>query len=82
MSLDTDKIFYKVKCPRDNKVHEMELRRAIQEDGSYFPSPPDGCNDCNGLESCYTCVQILFKLSQDDATMNSYPQPIDPMKYC
>ena len=77
----TDKIFYKVICPRDNKIYEMELRRAIEEDGSYFPAPPDGCNDCNGLEPCITCVKVLFKLSKKDATMESYPQPIDPMKY-
>lgn len=77
-----EKIFYTVKCPRDNgSICKMELRRAELPDGSYLPAPPDGCNNCNGLEPCPTCVKVLFELSKADTTMNSYPQPINPLEY-
>ena len=72
-------ITYQVKCPRDfGKIYSITIRLALLEDGSYLPSPCDGCNNMNGLPACIYCVESLFKMSRKDPTMQSYPQPIVP----
>ncbi|MBQ3021917.1 MAG: hypothetical protein IJD91_01140 [Clostridia bacterium] len=72
-------ITYKVNCPRDfGEVYDMTIQLALQEDGSYLPSPCRGCDNMNGLPQCTYCVSSLFKMSRKDPTMQSYAQPITP----
>lgn len=73
---------YDVQCPRDPcKVYGMEIQLFRTAEGEYIPSPCNGCDSCNGHEACTICMQILTKLSVEDPTMESYPQPISPLKY-
>ena len=74
-------ITYTVKCPRDrefNKVYEMTIRLAKLPDGSYLPSPCNGCDNLNGSSACSACIESLFKMSLKDPSMASYPKPITP----
>lgn len=73
------KVTYSVNCPRDfGKVYSMEIRLVKLEDGSYLPSPCNGCDELNGSSVCTRCIESLFKMSLKDPTMQSYPQPITP----
>lgn len=73
------KVTYSVNCPRDfGKVYNMEIRLVKLEDGSYLPSPCNGCDELNGSSVCTRCIESLFKMSLKDPTMQSYPQPITP----
>lgn len=72
-------ITYQVRCPRDfGAIYSMTIRLAHLEDGSYLPSPCNGCENLNGLPACSYCVEALFKMSLKDPTMQSYSQPISP----
>ena len=74
------KIFYEVKCPRDNgKLYTMETRIVTLPNGNLLPSPPDGCNNCNGHELCTFCTAELFKMLQKDVTLETYQKPINPL---
>ena len=73
------KVTYSVNCPRDfGKVYNMEIRLVKLEDGSYLPSPCNGCDELNGSSVCTRCIESLFKMSLKDPTMQSYTQPITP----
>lgn len=75
------KIFYKVLCPRDNnKIYTMEARIATLPNNKLLPSPPDGCDNCNGHELCSICVENLFKIFLKDPLLKLHPQPINPLK--
>lgn len=72
-------ITYSVNCPRDsNKVYKMSIRLAKLPDGSYLPSPCNGCDNLNGSSVCTRCIKSLFNMSLKDPTMQSYSQPITP----
>lgn len=72
-------ITYQVQCPRDiGEVYSMTIRLARLKDGSYLPSPCNGCDNLNGLPACAFCIKNLFKMSLKDPTMQSYSQPIIP----
>lgn len=73
------KVTYSVNCPRDfGKAYNMEIRLVKLEDGSYLPSPCNGCDELNGSPVCTRCIESLFKMSLKDPTMQSYTQPITP----
>lgn len=73
------KITYQVNCPRDyGKIYSMTILVVKLQDGSYLPSPCNGCDNANGSEKCEKCMQNLFKKSLKDPTMQSYKQPIIP----
>lgn len=72
-------ITYTVNCPRDfGKVYNMTIRLTKLNDGSYLPSPCNGCDNLNGAPECKQCIESLFKMSRKDPTMQSYSQPITP----
>ncbi len=72
-------VTYTVKCPRDfGKVYPMTIRLVTLKDGSYLPSPCNGCDNLNGASECKHCIESLFKMSLDDPTMKSYSQPVTP----
>lgn len=72
-------VTYKVNCPRDfKKVYTMTISLAKLPDGSYLPSPCNGCDNLNGSSHCTSCIESLFKMSLKDPTMQSYKQPITP----
>ena len=72
-------VTYKVNCPRDiGKIYSMTIRLVKLKDGSYLPSPCNGCDNLNGAHECKCCIEKLFKMSLDDPTMQSYSQPITP----
>lgn len=71
-------ITYSVICPRDlNKVYTMSIRLAKLSDGTYLPSPCNGCENLNGSVICTRCIEKLFKMSLKDPTMQSYSLPIN-----
>ena len=73
------KVKFSVNCPRDFKqVYDMTIYLAKLEDGSYLPSPCNGCENLNGSAVCTSCIKSIFKMSLADATMKSYPKPITP----
>jgi hypothetical protein len=72
-------VTFSVNCPRDfGKVYKMTIYLAKLEDGSYLPSPCNGCDNLNGASQCTACVKSIFKMSLKDATMQSFSQPITP----
>ena len=72
-------VTYTVQCPRDLfKVYSMTIRLAKLDDGSYLPSPCNGCDNLNGAPQCKSCIENLFLKSLKDPTMKSFPQPIVP----
>lgn len=72
-------VTYWVNCPRDfGKVYNMTIRLAKLDDGSFLPSPCNGCYELNGSPACNHCIESLFKMSLKDPTMESYKQPITP----
>lgn len=72
-------VTFSVNCPRDFKqVYEMTIYLAKLEDGTYLPSPCNGCENLNGSSVCTACIKSIFEMSLKDATMESYPQPITP----
>ena len=72
-------VTYWVNCPRDSgKVYNMTIRLAKLDDGSFLPSPCNGCEELNGSPTCKQCIDSLFKMSLKDPTMESYKQPITP----
>jgi hypothetical protein len=74
------KVTYSVNCPRDfGKVYKMTISVIKLKDGSYLPSPCNGCEELNGSHVCTRCIESLFKMSLKDPTMQSYSQPITPM---
>ncbi len=74
-----DSLTYSVKCPRDSfKIYTMTIYLAKLPDGSYLPSPCNGCDNLNGSPICTHCIESLFKMSLKDPTMKSYSQPIIP----
>ena len=74
-----NKVTFSVSCPRDFKqVYDMTIYLAKLEDGSYLPSPCNGCENLNGSSVCNKCIEQLFKMSLKDPFMESYPQPITP----
>lgn len=73
------KVTFSVNCHRDfNKVYSMTIYLVKLKDGSYLPSPCNGCENLNGSSVCTRCIESIFKLSLKDATMQSYSQPITP----
>ena len=74
------KVTFLVQCPRDvGKVYEMTIYPLKMADGSYLPSPCNGCENCSGDSKCSDCIDSVFKMSLEDATMKSYSQPITPL---
>lgn len=75
-------IAYNVHCPRDpDRIYPMTIQLYDMPDGSQLASPCNGCDNCSGHELCDLCMLTLFKLSRKDPTMQSYPQPINPLNY-
>ena len=74
------KVTFSVKCPRDfGKVYSMTIYLIKNEDGTLLPTPCNGCENLAGSYICDACVKSIFKMSLEDATMKSFPQPISPL---
>ncbi len=73
------KVTYTVNCPRDaGQVYIMSILVTQLENGKYLASPCNGCENLSGSPICNRCIESLFDMSQKDATMKSYKQPITP----
>ena len=72
-------ITYRVNCMRDyGKIYSMTIYVTKLNDGSYLPSPCNGCDKLNASPECNRCIDKLFKLSVKDPSMQSFKQPITP----
>ena len=49
----------KVKCPRNGRVQEMQVRFVKTEDGRDFPTPVNGCDEACGEQMCYKCSAAI-----------------------